>query len=122
MDKIKSTKEGGVFMKKFFGGLFIETEILEKQGIYHPIKIEYYKTINPNSYKEGKLKYGIEVIKTEYYANSVKVERNEMNSITDDENFISKILKILKKNKVTPTGMQDVVQEIFIKNLQIAKN
>ena len=109
-------------MKKFFGGLFIETEILEKQGIYHPIKIEYYKAINPNSYKEDKLKYGVEIIKTEYYTNSVKVERNEINSITDDENFISKILKILKKNKVTPTGMQDVVQEIFIKNLQIAKN
>lgn len=33
-------------MKTFFGGNFIKEEMLSEAGIYHPIKLEYYKRIN----------------------------------------------------------------------------
>ena len=107
-------------MKKFFGGMFIEEEILRKEGIYHPIKLEYYKI--ENEPKEGKLKYGLEVVKTEYYTNDVKIEKKEVENLTNDENSIKKVLNILKENKVTPVAMQDVIKEIFAKRLQIAEN
>ncbi len=109
-------------MKKFFGGMFIENEILRKEGIYHPIKLEYYKIENNNSQKNGELKYGLEVVKTEYYTNDVKIEKNQLEGLTNDENAIKKILNILKENKVTPIAMQDVIKEILTKRLQIAKN
>ena len=109
-------------MKKFFGGRFIENEILRKEGIYHPIKLEYYTIINKENYKNNKLRYGLEIVKTEYYPNSINVERREVEEITNDENTIKSILNILKENRVTPVAIKDVIQEIFTKNLQIAKN
>lgn len=114
--------KGGVKLKKFFGGMFIENEILEKEGIYHPIKLEYYKTINKNSERENKLKYGIEIVKTEYYTNDVKIEKQEISEITNDEKAIEIILNTLKENRVTPVGMQDVIKEILTKRLQIVEN
>ena len=118
---IKQKKEEKV-LKKFFGGMFIENEILRKEGIYHPIKLEYYKIENNNSQKNGELKYGLEVVKTEYYTNDVKIEKNQLEGLTNDENAIKKILNILKENKVTPIAMQDVIKEILTKRLQIAEN
>ena len=118
---IKQKKEEKI-LKKFFGGIFIENEILRKEGIYHPVKLEYYKIENENSPKNGELKYGLEVVKTEYYTNDVKIEKNQLEGLTNDENAIKKILNILKENKVTPIGIQDVIKEIFAKRLQIAGN
>lgn len=32
-------------MKTFYGGKFIAKSKLEKEGIFYPIKLEYYKSI-----------------------------------------------------------------------------
>ena len=109
-------------MKKFFGGMFIENEILRREGIYHPIKLEYYKIENKDNNQREKMKYGLEIIKTEYYPNDVKIEKRQIDEITNDEETIKKILGTLKENKVTPIGMQDVMKEILLKRLQIAEN
>ena len=103
-------------MKKFFGGTFIEKEKLQKEGIFHPIKLEYYKI---ESEDKKKLKYGLEIIKTDYYQETVNIEKSEIRNITNDENSIQKILEILKENDVTPVGVEEVVKEILVKNLQI---
>ena len=55
--KYVDINKGGMILRKFFGGLFIENELLHKEGIYHPIKLDYYKIINKNSSKKEKLKY-----------------------------------------------------------------
>lgn len=104
-------------MKKFFGGTFIESELLRKEGIYHPIKLEYYKIINEK--KDNTFRYGLEVIKTDYYDNTVKVEKEELEEITNDETTIKDILNLLKENKVTPVGTQDVLKEILIKTCKL---
>ena len=109
-------------MKKFFGGMFIENEILRKEGIYHPIKLDYYKITNQEDENQDKLKYGLEIVKTEYYQNNVKIEKKLVKCLTNDEITIEKILNILKENRVTPVGTQDVIKEIFAKRLQIAEN
>ena len=45
-------------MKTFFGGNFIKEEMLSEAGIYHPIKLEYYKRINEDEIlKENKAKF-----------------------------------------------------------------
>lgn len=33
-------------MRTFFSSTFIKKEALNEAGIYHPIKLEYYKIIN----------------------------------------------------------------------------
>ena len=78
-------------MKKFYGGVFINNQILEEAGIKHPIKLEYYKNINYEyKYEEEKenqynaqeqynsFKYGISVVKTEYLKDKNKVEEKEI--------------------------------------------
>ena len=77
------------------------------------------------SYEQGKiiqnkLKYGIQIIKTEY-KDKIGVEQSKIEGITNDENEITKILYLMKNNEVTPIGLEDVILEI--KNRQaIAKN
>ena len=85
-------------MKKFYGGIFMDKDKLKKVGIFYPIKIEYYKIK-----EEGKIDiFGVEVIKTEYRNNTVSIEKENINRITDDENEANHILDLLKENEVTP--------------------
>ena len=107
-------------MKSFFGSIFINRDELKEAGINYPIKVEYYKIINEEQKRnQDKLMYGIQIIKTEY-RDKIGVEQNKLENITNDEREITKILRIMKENEVTPIGLEDVILEI--KNRQaIAK-
>lgn len=101
-------------MKTFFGGTFIEKEQLEKAGIFHPIKLEYYKQINEDDIKTlNKTKFGISIVKTEYIKDRVEVETKEIKYITNDEVEENKILEIFKNNKVTPINSEEIITDIF---------
>ena len=108
-------------MKNFFGSIFINRDRLIEAGIDYPIKVEYYKIINEEEkIKQNRLIYGIQIIKTEY-RDKIGIEQDKMESITNDENEITKMLSLIKENEVTPIGLEDVILEI--KNRQaIAKN
>ena len=97
-------------MKVFYGDIFIEREELEAEGIWHPIKLEYYKTIN----KDEEI-YGIDVVKTEYIKNKVIKEEKEIEYLSYDETKIDRILKLLKQYVVTPITAQDVVEDLLKK-------
>ena len=98
-------------MKTFFGGIFIEKEKLEEAGIFHPIKLEYYKyTNNTNFEDKDKLKYGISIIKTEYKEERI-VEEKSIKYLTNDEKKAIDILQLFKNNEVTPIGAEDVIQD-----------
>ena len=116
------TKEkGGDELKNFFGSIFINRDRLKEAGIDYPIKVEYYKITNEQEkIKQNKLKYGIQIIKTEY-KDKIGVEQSKIEDITNDEKEITKMLYLMKNNEVTPIGLEDVILEI--KNRQaIAKN
>lgn len=100
-------------MKRFFGGIFIEKEKLKNEGINHPIKLEYYKQINEETNEENK--YGITIVKTEYIPENIKVETKDLNSITDDENKINKILDIFKNGQVSTIHSEEIMSDL-IKN------
>ena len=95
-------------MKTFFGGIFIQKEKLMEEGIDYPIKLEYYKYTNNE--EKNKSKYGISIIKTEY-KEKVMVEEKSIKYFTDDEKKAINILQLLKNNEVTPTGVEDVIQD-----------
>ena len=101
-------------MKTFFDGIFIDNEVLCKEEIDYPIKLEYYKTIAIEENVEAK--YGIEIVKTEFKKGEVNVESNMVKNITNNVEEANKILAILRNNEVTPIGMQDVLDDmLFVK-------
>lgn len=101
-------------MKAFYGGSFMKKEELSEVGIYHPIKLEYYRTWeNENNLS----KYGIEVIKTEYLDNKLNVETAEVKDITDEEKEINGILGLLKEYQVTPITVENIIEDMKKKNM-----
>ena len=122
-------------MKIFYGGKFIEKGKLERAGIYYPIKLEYYKRLDSKEQQEGKVDYGISIVKTEYIPDNTKIETKDIRNITQDEEKVEALLSICKKYEVTPIGIEDIIQDfksnytfkpnyikIFVKNLQKPKN
>ena len=101
-------------MRVFFGGRFIEKEKLENEGIFHPIKLEYYKRINEEEFIKGNNnKFGISVVKTEYLPETTKVEQKDIKYLTNDEAKIEKLLNLFKENEVTPIGVDDVICDLY---------
>ena len=102
-------------MKTFFGGIFIEDDILSEEGIEYPIKLEYFRTIRDEENVENK--YGIQVVKTEYLHDNINIESKQAEDITDQEDKIDRLLDLLKKNEVTPIGLVDVLEDLNISTL-----
>lgn len=101
-------------MKTFFGGTFIEKEKLEESGIFHPIKLEYYKQINEDDISlKRNAKFGILIVKTDYKENELKVETKEIKYLTNDELEENKILNIFKEHQVTPINSEEVISDLF---------
>ncbi len=101
-------------MKIFYGGSFLNKEELREVGVTYPIKLEYFKIIGEENLKENvRPKYGIDVIKTEYTNEKVKVENKVINNLCDCEQRVDELLNMFKENKVTPVGVHDVITDFF---------
>lgn len=96
-------------MKTFFGGMFMNKENLRREGILYPIKLEYYKIKDLKSKNDI---FGIEVVKTEYINEEIKVEKASIDKLTNDEKIENSILDILKRNEVTPVILEDVIEDL----------
>lgn len=105
----------------YYGGTFFDNNDLLNTNVKHKVELEYYKT--NNCIKEDSESYGIEVIKKEYINNKVCIETSNIKHITKDESRANEILEKLKKFKVTPIALQDVVDDlIWNKKLSILIN
>jgi len=92
-------------------------------GIFHPIKLEYYKKIKESRDflgVNGDI-YGIQVVKTEYIDKTVKIETKEISYKISNEQKIDEILEILKNNQVTPTVAEDIVEDFLKKEIYLSK-
>ena len=101
-------------MKIFYGGKFIEKTKLEKEGIYHPIKLEYYKRLDMEEQQKGEPNYGISIVKTEYIPNNTKIETKDLKNLTQDEEKVEHLLCMCKKYDVTPIGVEDIIQDLGV--------
>lgn len=95
-------------MRVFYGGIYLERKSLYDAGIEHPIKLEYYKTIN----KEPKI-FGIDIVKKEYKRNNIVKEEKEIKQISNDESKIERLLSIFKSFAVTPISAEDVIEDLL---------
>ena len=99
-------------MKTFFDSIFLSESTLEESDIYYPIKLEYYKITSKN--KEIETKFGIEIVEINYINGSIKIGKEQINNITNDELEIENLLKILKEGEVTPVDFKYVLQDMLI--------
>ena len=93
-------------MRVFYGGIYVERKTLQEAGIEHPIKLEYYKTINKET-------FGIDIIKTEYKNNNIITEEKVIEQLSKDETKIDKMLKLFKSCAVTPITAQDIADDLL---------
>ena len=101
--------------RTYYGGTFLEEEDLKESNIKHRIELEYYTTANKetNDEKHG---YGIEIIKKEYKNNRIDTESNSKECISNSSEKIIEIIDTLKKYKVTPIGLNDVLEDLLKAN------
>lgn len=107
-------KKKGAKMKKFYAGIILGKEDL-KESNRSRIELEYYKISRRTPKIIGKKTnlYGIEIIKKEYLGNKKYKEKNNIQNLTTDENVINNLLNILRKNRVTPITLNDVIEEVL---------
>ncbi len=92
-------------LKSLYGKERLELQDLVETRMNHLIELTYYKIKDENQ-------YAVEVVKTEHLGGKEKVESEKVNLFTDNETKIDHILELLKRNKVTPIGLEDTMTEI----------
>lgn len=104
--------------RTYYGGTFLEEEDLKESNIKHRIELEYYTTKRHiNEFEENeKNSYGIEIIKKEYIDNEIGIETGIKQQVSDNAKKIIEIIDTLKKYKVTPIGLNDVLEDLLKAN------
>ena len=105
-----NSKGGDTKVKKFYGGKFLNKLKLEEEGIFYPIKLEYYKRIEEKT-KEGQ-SFGITIVKTEYIPDNIKIETKEVKNLSNDERKIEKLLSMFKEFDVTPVSVDYLINDL----------
>ena len=95
-------------IRKFYGEIVVKVEKIDYEKNFYEFIVEYYKIFHEKSKK-----IGIEVIKKIKIENDEIIERKEVDDILDSEEKADKLLEILKRNKVTPIALKDVIDDLF---------
>ena len=62
--------------------------------------------------KKGEKPYGVTIIKKTQIGKILEIEEKEVKNILNRENDVDNILKLLVEYKVTPIGLDDVLQDL----------
>lgn len=62
--------------------------------------------------KKMKKPYGVTIIKKTQIGKILEIEEKEVKNILNRENDVDNILKLLVEYKVTPIGLDDVLQDL----------
>ncbi|MBE5819278.1 MAG: hypothetical protein E7310_00355 [Clostridiales bacterium] len=102
--------------RTYHGGTFLGWDDLQEAKINHRVELEYYQTKNDinNILNEDEAKYGIEILKKEYEKDGIYIESNNIKNVCDSSKKVIEIINVLKKNKVTPVGLQDVLDDLLM--------
>ena len=102
--------------RTYHGGTFLGWDDLQEAKINHRVELEYYQTKNDinNILNEDDTKYGIEILKKEYEKDRIYIESNNIKNVCDSSKKVIEIINVLKKNKVTPVGLQDVLDDLLM--------
>lgn len=100
------------YQKCLFGKTVVDSTVSDELSSDEKFELEYYETTN--SAEENKRKFGIEVVKKKDEDEKFNIESKIVNNISNEENKIKSLLKILMLNKVTPISVDDVISDISV--------
>lgn len=98
-------------LRTFFGKTTINNEDAE-QANFDRMYLEYYKNVNEREIKKDEKPYGVTIIKKTQIGKIPEIEEKEVKNILNRENDVDNILKLLVEYKVTPIGLDDVLQDL----------
>ena len=98
-------------LRTFFGKTTINNEDAE-QANFDRMYLEYYKNVNEREIKKDEKPYGVTTIKKTQIGKILEIEEKEVKNILNRENDVDNILKLLVEYKVTPIGLDDVLQDL----------
>lgn len=98
-------------LRTFFGKTTINNEDAE-QANFDRMYLEYYKNVNEREIKKDEKPYGVTIIKKTQIGKMLEIEEKEVKNILNRENDVDNILKLLVEYKVTPIGLDDVLQDL----------
>ena len=98
-------------LRTFFGKTTINNEDAE-QANFDRMYLEYYKNVNERVIKKDEKPYGVTIIKKTQIGKILEIEEKEVKNILNRENDVDNILKLLVEYKVTPIGLDDVLQDL----------
>lgn len=98
-------------LRTFFGKTTINNEDAE-QANFDRMYLEYYKNVNEREIKKDENPYGVTIIKKTQIGKILEIEEKEVKNILNRENDVDNILKLLVEYKVTPIGLDDVLQDL----------
>lgn len=98
-------------LRTFFGKTTINNEDAE-QANFDRMYLEYYKNVNEREVKKDEKPYGVTIIKKTQIGKILEIEEKEVKNILNRENDVDNILKLLVEYKVTPIGLDDVLQDL----------
>lgn len=98
-------------LRTFFGKTTINNEDA-KQANFDRMYLEYYKNVNEREIKKDEKPYGVTIIKKTQIGKILEIEEKEVKNILNRENDVDNILKLLVEYKVTPIGLDDVLQDL----------
>lgn len=98
-------------LRTFFGKTTINNEDAE-QANFDRMYLEYYKNVNEREIKKDEKPYGVTIIKKTQIEKILEIEEKEVKNILNRENDVDNILKLLVEYKVTPIGLDDVLQDL----------
>ncbi len=98
-------------LRTFFGKTTINNEDAE-QANFDRMYLGYYKNVNEREIKKDEKPYGVTIIKKTQIGKILEIEEKEVKNILNRENDVDNILKLLVEYKVTPIGLDDVLQDL----------
>ena len=98
-------------LRTFFGKTTINNEDAE-QANFDRMYLEYYKNVNEREIKKDEKPYGVTIIKKTQIGKILEIEEKEVKNILNRDNDVDNILKLLVEYKVTPIGLDDVLQDL----------
>lgn len=104
--------------RTYYGATFLGEEDLKESNIKHRIELEYYTTENhiKEEIKDRETTYGIEIVKKEYTNDKIEIETESKKQISNNSQKVIEIIDTLKKYKVTPIGLNDVLEDLLKAN------
>ena len=99
--------------KTYYGMTYFDENDLKETKTNHRVELEYYTTKRNT---QEKIEYGIEILKKEYINDIITEESNNIESISNNSDKVIEIINTLKKYKVTPIGLDDVLEDLLKTN------